>query len=164
MFKAGAHELSSAADAAKALSPLACKGAELLFATGIVAVGFLAVPVMTTGAAYDLAQAMGWKHSLHARPREAKKFYGAIAAFSGLAMSMNFLGVNPMKALVWAGIVQGLSAPALLFLILRMTSSQKIMGDRKNGRAIKALGAITTLVTLATAVALLITLAVKHRT
>jgi Mn2+/Fe2+ NRAMP family transporter len=74
-----------------------------LFGIGIIAVGFLAVPIMTTGAAYDLCQVMGWKSSLHARPREAKLFYGVIAGFTALAVMMNFLGFNPMKALVyWA--------------------------------------------------------------
>ncbi|WP_246684231.1 MULTISPECIES: hypothetical protein [unclassified Mesorhizobium] len=61
---------------------------------------------MTTGAAYDLAQAVGWKHNLHAKPREAPKFYIAIGAFTLIAVGLNFLGFNPMKAFVWSGIVQ----------------------------------------------------------
>ncbi|MCU1237155.1 MAG: natural resistance-associated macrophage protein [Candidatus Solibacter sp.] len=162
LYKAGIHEISSAADAAKALRPLAGNTAGLLFAIGIVAVGFLAVPVMTTGAAYDLAQTMGWKSSLNARPGEARKFYAAIAVFSALAMSMNFIGVNPMKALVWAGIVQGFSAPALLFLILQMTNSRRIMGARKNGLAINVLGAITSLLILTATIALIITWVTKR--
>lgn len=162
LYKAGIHQIGSAADAAKALGPLAGNAAGLLFATGMAAVGFLAVPVMTTGAAYDLAQTMGWKHSLQARPGEAKKFYGAIAVFSAVAMCMNFAGVNPMKALVWAGIVQGFSAPALLFLILRMTSSAAVMGERKNGLAIRILGALTCLVILAATIGLLAIWATRH--
>src|SRR5581483_6600014 len=68
LFAARKHDINSAADAAEALRPLAGSAATFLFALGIVAVGFLAVPVMTAGAAYDLAQTLGWKHSLHARP------------------------------------------------------------------------------------------------
>ena len=74
LFPAGAHDLSSAAHAAQALRPLAGDAAGILFALGVVGVGLLAVPVMTTGAADDLAQTAGWKHGLHARPRQAKQF------------------------------------------------------------------------------------------
>jgi len=111
LFAARKHDINSAADAAEALRPLAGSAATFLFALGIVAVGFLAVPVMTAGAAYDLAQTLGWKHSLHARPNEAKGFYGAMAAITAIAIGLNFLGFNPMRALVIAGIVQGFSAP-----------------------------------------------------
>ncbi len=115
----------------------------MLFATGVVAVGFLAVPVMTTGAAYDLSQTAGWRYSLHATPKAAPKFYGAIVLFSLIGMGMNFLGINPIKALVFAGIVQGFSTPPLMLLILQMTSSRRIMGERASGRGIKVLGLLT---------------------
>jgi Mn2+/Fe2+ NRAMP family transporter len=74
-------------------------------------VGLLAVPVKTAGAACDLSQTMGWKHGLYKKPAEAKEFYIAIAVISIVAMSFNFIGFNPMKALVWAGIVQGFQHP-----------------------------------------------------
>ena len=111
LHKAGQTEIETAAHAAEALRPLAGEAAGILFATGVIAVGFLAVPIMTTGAAYDLAQVMGWPSSLHAKPREAKKFYVAIVGFTAIAIAMNFLGFNPMKALVWSGVVQGFSTP-----------------------------------------------------
>jgi Mn2+/Fe2+ NRAMP family transporter len=66
---------------------------------------------MTTGAAYDLCQSVGWKHGLYRKPGEAKKFYAAIAIFTLIAIALNFIGLNPMKALVFAGIVQGFSTP-----------------------------------------------------
>lgn len=93
--------INTAADAAQALRPLAGNGASLLFALGIIGVGFLAVPVMTTGAAYDLAQTLGWKYGLSARPNEAKKFYGAIVVFTIVAVGINFIGLNPMNILGW---------------------------------------------------------------
>jgi Mn2+/Fe2+ NRAMP family transporter len=157
LFKAGKTDINSAAEAAQALRPLAGNAAGLLFALGVIAVGFLAVPVMTTGAAYDLAQAFGWKHSLHARPAQAKKFYAAIALFSVVAMGMNFLGVNPMKALVWAGIVQGFSTPPLMLLIMLMTNNRSIMGERVNSRGINVLGWITTVAIFGATVGLIIT-------
>lgn len=144
LFKTGTTEINTAAEAAEALRPLAGSAASVLFAVGVIGVGFLAVPVMTTGAAYDLSQVMGWKHSLHAKPSEAKKFYAAIGVFTVLAMSMNFLGFNPMKALVFSGIVQGFSTPPLLLLILLMTNNRKIMGKRKNSMGMNILGWVTT--------------------
>ena len=144
LFKTGTTEINTAAEAAEALRPLAGGAASVLFALGVIGVGFLAVPVMTTGAAYDLCQVMGWKHSLHAKPSEAKKFYAAIGVFTVLAMSMNFLGFNPMKALVFSGIVQGFSTPPLLLLIMLITNNRKIMGKRKNSLGMNILGWITT--------------------
>ncbi|HEX7771067.1 MAG TPA: Nramp family divalent metal transporter, partial [Pyrinomonadaceae bacterium] len=140
LFKNGTTEINTAAEAAEALRPLAGDAAAVLFALGVIGVGFLAVPIMTTGAAYDLCQVVGWKHSLHAKPREAKKFYAAIGAFTVLAMGMNFLGFNPMKALVFSGIVQGFSTPPLLLLIMLMTNNRRIMGDRVNGLGLNILG------------------------
>src|SRR3954469_11263620 len=92
-------DVSTAAEAAEALKPFAGDAAGVLFAIGVIAVGFLAVPIMTTGAAYDFCQVMGWKSSLNAKPKDAKKFYAAIAGFTAIAIGMNFLGFNPMKAL-----------------------------------------------------------------
>src|SRR5204863_3312514 len=111
LHKAGEANIETAAQAAEALRPIAGDAAGILFAVGIIGVGFLAVPIMTTGAAYDLCQVMGWKSSLHARPREAKLFYGVTAAFTAIAVMSNFFGFNPMHALVWSGVVQGFSTP-----------------------------------------------------
>jgi NRAMP (natural resistance-associated macrophage protein)-like metal ion transporter len=128
LFHAGKADINTAADAAQALRPLAGNAAGLLFAIGVIGVGFLAVPVMTIGAAYDLSQTFGWKHGLHVKPKEAKKFYIAITVFTFLAMGLNFFGINPMKALVWAGIVQGFSTPFLMLLVMLITNNRKIMG------------------------------------
>jgi len=156
LHAAGETEISSAAQAAEALRPLAGGTAAMLFTLGIVSVGFLAVPIMTTGAAYDLAQALGWPHGLHARPRQAKRFYLAIAGFTVIAVAMNFLGFNPMKALVWSGIVQGFSTPPLLLLIMLMTNDRRIMGDKVNSRGMNILGWTTTALVFAASAALLV--------
>lgn len=157
LFHAGKTDISTAAEAAQALRPLAGDAAGLLFAIGVVAVGFLAVPVMTIGAAYDLAQTFGWKNGLYAKPSEAKKFYAAIFAITLIGMSLNFFGINPMKALVWAGIVQGLLTPPLMLLIMLMTNNKTIMGERVNSRPMNVLGWITTIATFAAGIGLLIT-------
>jgi Mn2+/Fe2+ NRAMP family transporter len=144
LFPAGQTDINTAAEAARALQPLAGQAAGLLFTLGIVGVGFLAVPVMISGAAYDVCQTFGWHHSLHARPHEAKAFYAVIVLVTLIAVGLNFLGVNPMKALVWSGIVQGFSTPPLLLLIMLMTNNRRIMGAQVNSRALNILGWITT--------------------
>jgi NRAMP (natural resistance-associated macrophage protein)-like metal ion transporter len=152
----GQTNIQSAAEAAQALRPLAGDAAGLLFLLGVIGVGFLAVPVMTTGAAYDLAQVFGWKHSLHAKPREAKAFYVAITAFTLIGVAMNFLGFNPMQALVWAGVIQGFPTPPLLMMIVLMTSSRQIMGDKVNSLGMNILGWITTVAIFAASAGLVV--------
>ena len=157
LFKAGRHDIDSAAQAAAALEPLAGHLAGVLFAVGIIGVAFIAIPVMTTGAAYDLCQSVGWKHGLHAKPREAKRFYLAITGFTALAMGLNFIGINPMKALVFAGIVQGFSTPFLLVLIMRMSNDRRVVGEMVNSRVVNWVGWATTLATFAATAGLVVT-------
>ena len=154
LHPAGQTGIESAADAAAALEPVAGEAAKLLFAVGIVGVGFLAVPVMTTGAAYDLVQGLGREGSLHDAPDENRLFYAIIAAVTLLAIMLNFLGFNPMKALVWSGIVQGFSVPPLLFLMMLLTNRPGVVGARTNGRWTNMLGWTTTGVTFLCALSL----------
>jgi Mn2+/Fe2+ NRAMP family transporter len=153
---AGHHSIDNAAQAAEALRPSAGNAAGIFFALGVVGVALLAVPVMTTGAAYDLSQALGWPQGLNKRPGEAKRFYAAITCFMLAAIAMNFFGINPMRALVWAGFVQGFSTPPLLLLILRMTNNRAIMNDRVNGRTLNVLGYITTAAIFAASFSLIV--------
>lgn len=158
LFKAGKSDITSAAQAADALRPLAGHAAALLFAVGVIGVGFLAVPIMTTGAAYDLCQSFGWKHGLHWKAREAKKFYGAIAVFTVIATCVNFLGLNPMKALVYAGIAQGFSTPFLMLIVMLITNNRQIMRQWTNRPAINILGWLTTIAMFGATIGLIITL------
>jgi Mn2+/Fe2+ NRAMP family transporter len=154
LHKAGQTQIETAAQAADALRPLAGDAAGIIFAAGVIGVGFLAVPVMTTGAAFDLAQAMGWKNGMDTKPRDAPGFYLATGAFTLIGVALNFFGFNPMRALVWAGIVQGFSTPPLLLLILLMTNDRRIMGERVNGRGTNVLGGITTVAIFAASIGL----------
>jgi len=149
LHEAGITRIDTAAQAAQALEPLAGGGAKLLFALGVVGVGFLAVPVMTTGAAYDLVQGLGGEGSLHQHVGEAWLFYSIILLVTLVAVALNFLGFNPMRALVWSGIVQGFSVPPLLLLMMLMTNDRKLMGAQPNGRLTNLLGWTTTGVTAA---------------
>ncbi len=154
LFPAGKHVLNTAAEAAQALQPVAGRAAGLLFTLGIVGVGFLAIPVMTIGAAYNLSQTRGWRNGLRYRPRQAPRFYGAIAGFTLLAAGLGLLPINPIRALVLAGVVQGFSTPPLLLLITLLTSRRAVMGDKRNGPLTQAAAWATTGVTFAAAAAL----------
>ena len=158
LFKVGKTDINTAAEAAQALRPLAGKAAGLLFAAGVFGVGFLAVPVMTIGAAFDVCQSLGWRHGLHAEPRQAKPFYALLIIFTAIAIALNFFGINPMKALVYAGIVQGVSTPFLMLLIMFATNNRKIMGRWVNSRVMNVLGWLTLLAMTAATVGLLITI------
>jgi NRAMP (natural resistance-associated macrophage protein)-like metal ion transporter len=151
LFRAGQHDVNSAAEAAQALRPLAGNASGLLFAVGIIGVGFLAVPVMTTGIAYVICQGSGWKHGLHCKLSEAKEFYTIIVLAHLLAMSVNFIGINPIKALIWAGVVQGLLSPPLMLLMMLITTNHAIMGRWVNRPATNVLGWVTTAATFAAA-------------
>ena len=150
----GQTQIETAAQAAAALDPVAGPAAKYLFAAGIIGVGFLAVPVMTTGAAYDVVQGLGREGSLHDAPDENRLFYVIIAAVTLLAVGLNFLGFNPMKALIWSGIVQGFSVPPLLLLMMLLTNSRSVVGARTNSRWTNLLGWLTTGVTFLCAAAL----------
>ncbi len=158
LFRVGKADINTAADAAEALRPIAGNAAEHLFAAGVVGVGFLAVPVMTIGAAFDVCQSFGWEHGLHAKPGEAKPLYAAIVVFTLLAIGLNFFGINPMKALVFAGIVQGVSTPFLMLLVMRITNNPKIMGRWVNTRAMNILGWLTAAAMFAATIGLVVTM------
>jgi NRAMP (natural resistance-associated macrophage protein)-like metal ion transporter len=156
LHPAGQTEIESAAHAADALRPLAGDAAGLLFIAGVVGVGVLAVPIMTTGAAYDLVQSLGKNGSLHDRPRDARLFYATIALVTACAVGINGLGFNPMKMLVWSGVIQGFSVPPLLVLMLIMTNDRRMMGDKVNGMGTNVLGIGTALVTFLAALFLVV--------
>ncbi len=156
LFQAGAYRIQSAAQAARALQPLAGPAAGWLFAAGMIGAGFLALPVMTIGAAFDICQSLGWKHGLRAKPRDAPAFYIIATLITLAEVAMNLLGLNPMHALVYAGIVQGLSTPFLMLAVLRITQDPQTMGPWVNTRAMNLMGWITILVMFGAALGLLI--------
>jgi Mn2+/Fe2+ NRAMP family transporter len=157
LFKAGKTHIQSATDAAEALRPLAGRGAEILLAIGLIGAGFLAVPILTGSSAYAVAETFGWKYGLDRRPKQAKAFYGLIAFSTVLGMLVNFTGLNPINALFWTAVINGLLAPPLLVVILRISNDSKVLGTRVNGRLLNVLGWFTALVMSAAAVGLILT-------
>ncbi|MGH9414154.1 MAG: NRAMP family divalent metal transporter [Terriglobales bacterium] len=148
--------IHTAAQAAQALAPLAGHAAGILFAVGVIAVGFLAIPVMTVGAAYIVCDAAGWKSGLSARRKDAPQFYWIIAAVTVAAVGLNYLGINPIHALIAAGVVQGFLAPGFMLLLLLITCNPRIMGRWTNSRTLTAVGGLAALAAAAAAIALLV--------
>ena len=157
LFKAGQTEIQSATQAAEALRPLAGNAATILLALGLIGAGFLAVPILTASAAYAVSEMFGWKYGLDEKPYRAKQFYAMIAASTLIGMLINFVGINPMKALFWTAMINGLLSPPLLMIIMLVANNKTIMGDRTNGRWTNILGWAATLVMLMAAVALVLT-------
>jgi Mn2+/Fe2+ NRAMP family transporter len=157
LFKAGETNISSAADAAEALRPIAGDAAAILLAVGLIGAGFLAVPILTGSAAYGVCEAFGWKHGLDARPERAKEFYGVIGAATLVGMLMNFVGINTIDALVWTAVINGFIAPPLMVLIMFISNNRLVMGDRTNSLPINILGWIATVIMFVAAIALVMT-------
>jgi NRAMP (natural resistance-associated macrophage protein)-like metal ion transporter len=154
LHQTGQSQIQTAADAAAALRPLAGDAAGVVFAIGFIGVGFIAVPVMTTGVAYAVSETFNWPRGLHRSPRRARRFYALIAISTLVAMGLNFLGINPIQALVGVAILNGLLMPPLLVLILLATNNPAIMGERTNGRLLNTLGWLTILAGLLAALGL----------
>ena len=127
----GAHGLTTiqtADQAARALRPIAGPVAGLLFALGVVGTGMLAVPVLAGSTAYALAETFGWREGLSRTLREAHGFYGAMAAALAVGLTLGFVGVNPIRALYFAAILNGLAAPPLILVMLLLSNSKDALG------------------------------------
>jgi NRAMP (natural resistance-associated macrophage protein)-like metal ion transporter len=125
----GVRDIESAAQAAEALRPIAGDFAFALFAMGIIGTGLLAVPILAGSAAYAVSETFGWTEGLDRKPREAKAFYGAIAAATAGGIALNFIGIDPMKALYWAAVVNGLLAPPLMVVTMLIARNRAVMGE-----------------------------------
>ncbi|HEY1885444.1 MAG TPA: divalent metal cation transporter [Roseiarcus sp.] len=143
--KAGVTNVNSAADAAKALEPLAGPLAEAIFALGIIGTGLLAVPVLAGSAAYAIGEALRWPTGLDRAPREAKAFYGVIAAATAGGVLLNFSPIDPIKALFWSAVVNGVVAVPIMIVTMLMAANPRIMGQHTIGPILKALGWLSTL-------------------
>jgi NRAMP (natural resistance-associated macrophage protein)-like metal ion transporter len=157
LFKTGKTDIQSATDAAQALKPFAHGAASLLLAVGLIGSGFLAVPVLTGCSAYALTEAFGGRSGFNQKLRRAKFFYAVIIASTLIGVLINFVGINPIRALFFAAIINGFLAPPLLVAIMLVANNRHIMGDRVNGRWSNILGWTTTVVMFVAAVALVLT-------
>lgn len=141
---AGVTDIETAAQAASALRPLTGDFAFVLFATGILGVGLIGVPVLAGSAAYALAEAMGWQEGLELKASDARGFYGVIAVSVLIGLALQYLPISPMKALFWSAVINGVVAVPLMVVVILLASSRSVMGPFTSGRPIVILGWITT--------------------
>jgi Mn2+/Fe2+ NRAMP family transporter len=133
-------EIRTAADAARALEPFAGHYATAIFAVGIIGAGLLAIPVLGASAAFGVAGLVGWRRGLGHKPRNAPQFYVVIGLAFLVAMELAISSIDPIKALFYSQVLDGLIAPILIVLMLLLTSSRKVMGDFVNGRGTSVVG------------------------
>ena len=157
LFVAGKHDVTSATEAAQALRPLAGDASALLLAIGLIGAGVLAVPVLTGSAAYGVSEAFGWRSGLDHKLTRAPQFYLVIVAATLVGMAINFLGINPITALVLSAVLNGLIAVPLVFLVMIVCNDRAAMGERTNGRLLNVIGWVTTIVMGLAAVGLILT-------
>ena len=154
----GITNIDSASRAAEALRPLAGDFAYILFAVGIIGTGMLAVPILAGSAAYAVAETFKLREGLFLKLRQAPVFYGVIAFATLIGAAIDLIGINPILALYYAAVLNGLIAPLLLLMIMLISNNRKIMQNNTNGRTSNILGWTTTIVMGAAAVALLFSL------
>ncbi|HEY5214790.1 MAG TPA: divalent metal cation transporter [Acidobacteriaceae bacterium] len=168
LFKHGTTTINTAADAAKALEPLvqsfpnSGQVAKDVFAVGVIGLGLLAIPVLAGSAAYALAEAFGWKEGLAKKFKRARGFYVVIILSMLIGLLLNFIGIDPMKALVFTAVFNGVAAVPLLFLIAKINGSSKILGEHQGGMLSRTFVWVTFGVMGLSAVALLYTLVFQH--
>jgi NRAMP (natural resistance-associated macrophage protein)-like metal ion transporter len=143
---AGVKTVQTAADAARALKPLAGPFAEALFALGIVGTGLLAVPVLAGSAAYAVGEALRWPTGLARAPKKAKAFYGTIAVATLVGVLLNFSPIDPIQALFWSAVINGVVAVPIMAVMMLMASNPRVMGQFTIGQPLKVLGWLSTVV------------------
>jgi len=140
LFTHGITNITSASDAATALRPFAGDAAFLLFAIGIIGTGLLAIPVLAGSTSYAISESFGWKHGLYRKLKEAYAFYGVIIISVLVGIGLNFIGLDPIKALIYSAVANGIVAPVVLFFIIQLSSNRTVMRDFANSKIIKVVG------------------------
>jgi NRAMP (natural resistance-associated macrophage protein)-like metal ion transporter len=160
----GIVNVATTADAAKALEPLvhtfpnAGFLAKVLFSIGVIGLGLLAVPVLSASASYAISEAMSWREGLNLKFKRAHGFYGVITVATVIGLMINFVGINPVKALVFTAVFNGVAAVPLIFIIAKMAGDKTIMGEHVSGWLSKTFVWATFVLMAASAIAMFVTL------
>jgi Mn2+/Fe2+ NRAMP family transporter len=153
----GVTNIQTASQAAEALKPIAGKFAFAVFAIGIIGTGLLALPVLAGSAAYALGETFGWHVGLSRKPDRAKAFYGTIAVATLLGVLLNLSSIDPIKALFWSAVINGVVAVPVMAMMMHLSSHRPCMGDFKLHIGLKIMGWLATAVMAAAAVGLFAT-------
>jgi NRAMP (natural resistance-associated macrophage protein)-like metal ion transporter len=144
LFANGITNIQTASDAALALKPFAGQWATILFTIGIIGTGMLAIPVLAGSTSYAISESFGWKEGLYRKLSDARAFYAVISISIAIGILLNFVGIDPIKALIYAAIANGIVAPIVLVFIVHISGTKKIMGHYKNSPLINTIGWIIT--------------------
>lgn len=140
LYKSGIHQIDTVEQAALALKPLAGDMAYLLFAVGIIGTGLIAIPVLSGSLSYIFTETFGWEQGLNKKFHEAKGFYSIIAFSLLVGLSLNYIGISPIDALIYTAILYGMTAPVLIAIILHISNNKEIMGENTNSKLSNILG------------------------
>ena len=143
LFGNGILNIETAADAALALKPFAGDFAFVLFAIGILGVGLLAIPILAGSASYAISETFNWKTGLYRKLKQAYSFYGVIIVAMVLGIILNFIGLDPIKTLIYSAVFNGIISPVILFFIVKISGNEEIMGNFKNKKFTDILGWFT---------------------
>ena len=143
LFNAGIHNIDSVEQAAGALRPLAGDLSYVLFTLGVLGTGFLAIPVLSGALSYIISETFGWAEGLDKKFHEAKAFYIVIIVSLIAGLSLNYIGISPIKALIWTAVLYGVTSPILIAIILHMSNNKKVMGKYTNNRWSNLFGIMT---------------------
>ncbi len=160
----GITNIKTSADAAQALEPLVATfpnagfWSKVIFSSGIIGLGLLSVPVLSGSASYALSEALNWKQGLNLKLKEAHGFYGVITVATLIGLLINFIGIDPVKALVFTAVFNGVVAVPLIFLVAKIAANKNIMGEYKSGNLSKVFVGLTFVGMAAAAIAMFVTL------
>lgn len=155
LFPKGITNVETVDQAALALKPLVGQSAYLLFAAGVIGTGLLAIPVLAGSLSYMFSEAFGWKEGLNKKFKQAKGFYAVMIFSMLLALGIDLIGINPVKALIFTAILYGLTAPVLIGIIMHIGNNKKLMGKYTNRKSSNVLGIITLLIMSSAAITLI---------
>ena len=153
----GIKDIQTSSQAAEALRPIAGEFAFVVFALGIIGTGMLAVPVLAGSAAYAVGEALRWRVGLSQKPGRAKAFYGAIAVATLVGAAINFSPLDPIKALFWSAVINGVAAVPIMIMIMHLSSRRAVMGQFTLGPGLKTFGWLATAVMAAAAIGMFAT-------
>ena len=158
LHTAGITQIDTAAQAAEALRPFAGRACFLLFSLGIIGTGLLAVPVLAGSTAYAIGEALGWPIGLEKKPLAAKAFYGCLGAATIIGLALNLIHFDPIKALIWSAVINGVAAVPIIVVMLFMASNYRVMSRLVISGKLKAVGWLTAVVMATAAVGMLLTM------
>lgn len=155
LFSHGITKIDTVEEAAKALEPVAGKSSYFLFAIGVIGTGFLAIPVLAGSLSYIVSETFGWRGNLDKKYFQARQFYLVIIFSLIIGLLINYIGISPVKALIYTAVLYGLTSPVLIAIVLHIANNKKIMKEHTNGKLSNILGVLTFLLMTVAAIALI---------